>query len=52
MIKKGRTSKVIAKLLGITKGTVDGHRNNIRRKLGLQNKNISLQRYLLSSYRL
>lgn len=51
MIKSGRTSKVIAQLLSISKGTVDGHRNNIRRKLGLQNKNINLQRYLLSSFR-
>jgi PAS domain S-box-containing protein len=51
MIKSGKTSKVIGRLLSISKGTVDGHRNNIRKKLGLQNRSISLQRHLLSTFR-
>jgi DNA-binding CsgD family transcriptional regulator len=48
MIKNGNSSKQMAELLNISKGTVDGHRNNIRKKLGLQNKKANLQIYLRS----
>ena len=37
MIEKGLSSKEIATALFITKKTVDFHRNNIRKKLGLKN---------------
>jgi PAS domain S-box-containing protein len=46
MIKSGKTSKEIAAILHISKGTVDGHRNNIRNKLGLRNNDVNLQTYL------
>ena len=48
MIKEGMTSKNIAELLSITVGTVDTHRNNIRKKLGLKKEKINLRSYLLS----
>ena len=48
LIKSGRTSKEIAEILKIGTGTVHTHRNNIRSKLGLSNKEINLRTYLLS----
>ena len=48
MVREGMTSKNIAKLLGIAAGTVDTHRNNIRKKLGLKKGKNNLHSYLLS----
>lgn len=48
MIRGGKTSKEIAEVLNISKGTVDGYRNSIRDKLGLRNRRVNLQTYLLS----
>lgn len=48
MVRGGMTSKSIAELLGVAVGTVDTHRNNIRKKLGLKNENVNLRSYLLS----
>ncbi len=48
MIRSGKTSKEIAEVLNISKGTVDGYRNSIRDKLGLLNRRVNLQTYLLS----
>jgi PAS domain S-box-containing protein len=47
-IKQNKSTKEIAKILNLAKGTVDVHRNNIREKLDLKNKSISLKTYLLS----
>jgi len=46
MIKSGLTSKDIANLLTISPSTIETHRNNIRKKLGLRNKDINLSTYL------
>jgi PAS domain S-box-containing protein len=35
LIKDGKTTKEIANILGIAKGSIDTHRKNIRKKLGL-----------------
>jgi DNA-binding CsgD family transcriptional regulator len=48
-IKQGKTTKEIAGLLNLSKRTIDTHRHNIRKKLGLQNTNVNLRSYLLSA---
>ena len=46
MVKNGLTSKEIARLLNISLGTTERHRINIRRKLGIINKDINLTSFL------
>lgn len=48
MIKEGLTSKEIAGLIGASSQTVDKHRKNIRRKLGLNVKKSNLVSFLRS----
>jgi PAS domain S-box-containing protein len=48
-VRHGRTTKEIAALMNISARTVDMHRLNIRRKLGLHRKGTNLRSYLLSS---
>jgi len=48
LIKEGKTTKEIAAILNSSQGAVDFHRNNIRNKLGLKNKNANLRSHLLS----
>jgi PAS domain S-box-containing protein len=47
-IREGKTSKDIARLLNITVRTVNFHRENIRKKLGLTNKKTNIRSYLLA----
>lgn len=42
MVKDGKTTKEIAEILGVETSSIDDHRNNIRKKLGLSRK-VSLQ---------
>lgn len=46
-IREGRTTKEIAALLGISVKTVDYHRDNIRKKLGIRDRRTGLRSYLL-----
>lgn len=46
-IRQGMRSKEIAALLRLSKGTIDFHRNNIRRKLGIKDRKTSLRSQLL-----
>ncbi len=47
-IRQGKTTKEIAGLMCVATSTVDFHRLNIRRKLGLTNQRINLQSHLKS----
>lgn len=50
MIKNGLSAKDIARQLSISVETVKTHRRNIRKKLSLQNKDISLATYLRTKW--
>ena len=45
LIKDGKTTKEIARALGIGEGSIDTHRKNIRKKMGL-NRSCNLQSHL------
>jgi DNA-binding CsgD family transcriptional regulator len=46
LVRNGRTTKEIAEILSLAKGSIDIHRNNIRRKLGLNGRKTGLQSHL------
>lgn len=48
LIKQGKTTKEIAAILNCSCRTIDGHRDNIRKKIGIKNQRINLGAFLLS----
>ena len=46
LMTRGLTTKQIAKELGLSERTIDNHRSNIRRKLNLTDRTISILQYL------
>ena len=48
LIIQGLTNKEMAKALNLAEGTVEWHRKNIRKKIGLNNKKASLMSHLFS----
>ena len=48
LIKAGKNTRQIAAVLNISPRTVDTHRKNIRRKIGLTKKRANLRSYLLA----
>ena len=48
LIKQGKTTKEIAEFLNLATSTIDSHRNNIRKKIGIKNAKTNLRAYLSS----
>jgi PAS domain S-box-containing protein len=48
LIKHGKTTKEIAGSMNLATSTIDFHRHNIRKKIGIKNKKINLSSYLSS----
>lgn len=48
LIKQGHTNKEMAEILFLSIKTIEFHRDNIRKKLGIKNKKINLSSYLSS----
>ncbi len=51
LVRQGKTSKDIAEILHIGLRTVETYRNNLRTKLGINKKKISLRTYLTTTFR-
>ena len=49
LIKEGKITKEIADILCVSKAAIDFHRDQIRRKLGLNNRKVNLRSYLTMS---
>ncbi|NOR10113.1 MAG: CBS domain-containing protein [Desulfovibrionaceae bacterium] len=50
LVWQGKTSKDIAEILNISLRTVETYRNNLRKKLGINKKKISLRTYLMNHF--
>ena len=46
LVRNGKSTKEIAEILAVAAGSIDVHRNNIRKKLGLNSRRTNLQSYL------
>jgi len=48
LIMQGKTTKMIANIMNTATSTVDFHRNNIRKKIGIGSRGVNLRTYLSS----
>jgi len=51
LVMQGKTTKVIASVLNTATSTIDFHRNNIRKKIGINREPTNLRTYLTSFYK-
>jgi DNA-binding CsgD family transcriptional regulator len=49
MIKQGKTTKEIADFLYLSTRTIESHRRNIRKKLGLNNRKVNLMTHFMAN---
>jgi two-component system, cell cycle sensor histidine kinase and response regulator CckA len=50
LIRMGKTTKEMISLLNLSAKTIETHRNNLRKKLGINNKKINLRTFLSSEF--
>lgn len=50
LVRHGRTNKEAARILNISINAIEFHRNNLRKKLGIQNRKVNLRTHLLSMH--
>ena len=48
LVIQGKTTKMIAEMMNTATSTIDFHRNNIRRKVGIRSARVNLRTYLTS----
>ena len=48
LVRQGKTSKEIAKIVNLSARTIEFHRDNIRKKMGIKNIKVNLRTHLLS----
>jgi len=48
LVRDGKTAKEIADMLNISVRSIESHKDNLRRKMGLNNKKINLRTHLMS----
>ena len=49
LVRKGKTTKEISRLMNLSIRTIEAYRNSIRKKLNLKNKKINLRTYISST---